>query len=288
MILLKEEFSKQQAQKIFTDLLNEFEDCWDLDLVFDRSKIDSKLHYLNSNNRKVLGECKRYRVKRYYSDDEDYDIGQYDEDDYYFDQWYEIYLNPNCLKFEEDAIKIIKETLAHELCHTMPDCMNHGSQFRKNGDLIYRKLGYFIDEKADLDATKYFNSFLPDHPYMVQCEKCGGKRYQDRLSDIIKNPAKYQCGRCRGDLNSYKLNKSTGEYELYHSYNDAPDYKYYVACEDPECGYFEGFKTKDSLFKKLLNAMQSGHSLQCPKCRRSNLYLYDNGSKWSTAKYNYK
>ena len=35
-----------------------------------------------------------------------------------------------------------KQTIAHELIHTCPGCMNHGEKFRYYADIMNRKYGY--------------------------------------------------------------------------------------------------------------------------------------------------
>ena len=267
MVLL-EDYTKEDCQKIFTDMLDQFSDSWEMDDIFDRSSIDPKLHWLNSNNRKVLGLCRKIRTGRKYN-------GVTDEMEDVFR--YEIYLNPNCMKFDENAIKIIKETLAHEICHTMPDCMNHGIQFHANGKRIFDEFGYKIDTRADVDASNYFRSVLPDHPYKLQCADCGKEYYQDRLSDSIKNPGAYHCGRCSGNLDSYKLNKQTGEYELYKAHDAERDYKYFAACPYSECDFIQGFKTRNKKFTDLIYLLNRGIPLKCPKCKRDGIYVSDNG-----------
>ena len=275
-MILKEEFTKNQCQKLFTDMISDFEDCFYLDIQFDSSKVDKQLYWLNQNNRRALGKCKSIPFKHYYSDDFDYDADMYDEDEYYIDHEYKVYLNPNCLKFSEDAEKIIKETLAHELCHTMKGCMNHGPDFHRNGNIIFKNFGYKIDTTADEDASRYFNSLLPEHPYMLQCVSCDKKFYQDRLSDPVKNPGRYKCA-CGDNLNSYKLNKSTGEYELYKKFDDSLDYKYYARCNLPDCDFRQGFKTRNSKFLGFIRALKSGKALKCPECGRDDIYIYDDG-----------
>jgi predicted SprT family Zn-dependent metalloprotease len=281
MIYLNEAFTKQDAQRIFREVIDDFEDCWDLDAVFDASKIDKKLYFLNSNNRKVLGLCKQFPYKHYYTDDPKYDPDLYDDDDYFIDYRYQIYLNPNCLNFEEDRVQIMKETFAHELCHTLPDCMNHGPNFHKWGNLIYNRLGYKIDTTADVDASNYFRELLPEHPYRLQCFDCGKVMYQDRLSDYVKNPGRYKCS-CGGNLYSYKLNNKTGSYDLYKEPDSELDYKYFAKCAQSDCDFFEPFKTKSKQFKDLEKALEYGHELECPRCHRNSIYLSDNGNIIST------
>ena len=258
-MILKEEFTKNQCQKMFEDMIDDFSDCWDLDIPFDASKVDRQLYWLNSNNRRALGKCQYNRQRDYYK----------------------VFLNPNCLKFEENAQKIILETLAHELCHTMKGCMNHGPNFHRNGDIIYRNFGYKIDTTADEDASRYFNSLLPEHPYMIQCVSCGKKIYQDRLSDPIKNPGRYKCS-CGDNINSYKLNKSTGEYELFKSCDDALEYKYYAKCAQADCDFMQGFKTRNSKFLSYARMLNKGMTLRCPECGRESIYLSDDGKIIST------
>ena len=94
-MLLKEDYTKDEVQDIFEDMLWQFTDFED-DIEFDRNSINPTLGWLSSNNRKTLGRC-------------------------HWDGWeYNILLNPNMLKFQEDGINTIKNTIAHELCHTLP------------------------------------------------------------------------------------------------------------------------------------------------------------------------
>ena len=128
MILLTEEFSKQDCQKMFEDVIDEFSEIPELEGYFYPNIIKAKLNWLKQTNRKALGLC---RGRYYKSTLEPIEC--------------EIFLNPNMLKFEDDKEQIIKDTLAHELVHTCKGCNNHGSEFHRIGNLIRRKLGYVID-----------------------------------------------------------------------------------------------------------------------------------------------
>ena len=56
------------------------------------------------------------------------------------------------MSFTEDGEKIIRETIAHELCHTLSGYMNHGRTFHDKAAKIMNLMGYHIDTKADIDS----------------------------------------------------------------------------------------------------------------------------------------
>lgn len=249
-MFLVEHYTEDQVQDIFEDVYAEFYQYRD-ELGFDDYYVSKIVGWLNSNNRKALGKCIERNGK------------------------FKIQLNPNILKFEEDGEKIIRETIAHELCHTLPGCMNHGRTFHAKAAKIMNLIGYHIDTKADIDSSQYFTKYLPQADYMLICDKCGNNIPIARISDPIKNPMNYSCKRCGGNASSYKLNKDTGELELYRSSEEKPDYKYAAKCES--CDYMYPWLRKTKMFKDILHAIVNGGVVRCPKCRKDVLYLVDNG-----------
>lgn len=262
---LTEEFSKDQCQRMFEDMIDEFSDCFDLDLYFDSSIINPRLEWLNSNNRTSLGLCRSRG---------------------YRDPWGSpvitsctIRLNPNMLKFEDDRKDIILNTIAHELCHTCKGCQNHGPQFHKVGKIIRDNMGYVIDTRADEDASEYFRKYLSTAKYMLKCQKCGLSSTYNRLSQAIKNPCRYTCGKCGGQLASYVLNDNTGEYELFRDAESEKDYKYMIKCSDPNCDFCVGFDRRTTKYKNFLERMLDGEdTINCPKCHNGVLYAIDEGN----------
>ena len=249
---LKEQFTEKQIEDIFDDVFMEFVNYADI-LGFDKTKVSMIVGWLNRNNRKTLGRCT-------------YQNGRYS-----------ISLNPNLLSFTEDGEKIIRETIAHELCHTLPGCMNHGRDFHRKADSIYRLMGYHIDTKADVDSSAYFQKYLPQTDYMLICDKCGNQVPVARLSDPVKNPTNYNCAKCGGNIDSYKLNKETGELELYKSSQDKPEYPYSARCES--CDYMYPWSRKTKMFNSIFHTIINGGAVRCPKCHKDVLYLVDNGKE---------
>lgn len=251
-MILTEEYTKEDIEDIFEDMKYQFADFED-DIPFDIYDVSSILKWLAPHNRKTLGRC-TYQGGRYY-----------------------ISLNPNLLKFGDDGYNVIKDVIAHELCHTLPGCFNHGSEFHKYARLIGQLMGYKIDTKADVDASGYFRKYLPDANYKLICNKCGNEISKSHMCDAVTNPSRYKCAKCGGTLDSYKLNKFSNEYELYKTHEDEPEYKYSIIC--PDCDWKMNNKTRNASFSKYVNALNHGNSLVCPRCGKHNLYAIDNGKE---------
>lgn len=247
MICLIEQYTPYQVQQIFKSMLKEFDKYGD-ELDFDSYYVENSINWLAKNNRRTLGRCK------------------------YENDVYRIFLNPNMLNFEDDGEKVIRNTLAHELCHTLPGCMNHGPKFHKNAAKIKQLMGYTIDTKADEDSSAYFDRYLPQANYMIKCDYCGNEIYKNTIGDAIKNPGGYKCSLCHSPVSSYILNKSTGEYELYKSAQDELDYKYELIC--PDCGWRQHFKTRSAKFHKFIDYLKYD-ALGCPKCGELDVYAKD-------------
>lgn len=250
-MILFEQFTEDQVQDIFEDVYSEFYEHKD-ELGFDDYYVSKIVKYLNKNNRKTLGLCSERNGK------------------------FVISINPHILNFEEDGEKIIRETFAHELCHTLPGCMNHGKNFHTKAALIKKLLGYTIDTKADIDSSEYFLKYLPQSNYILKCDTCGNVTPIPKLSDPVRNPSSYVCTKCNGRVSSYILDKNTGEYELYKSSEDEPEYKYAAKCEN--CSYTYPFGNRSQMFKKILHTIVNGGTVKCPRCRNL-LYLVDNGKE---------
>lgn len=248
---------------MFEDVFLQFANCKALEPVFPADNIDDKLYWLSSRNKRVLGQCQSQAFKVYYNEDDP----EYYEDgkEWYIDRRYKIFLNPNCLLMDYDRESLIKSVFAHELCHTLKGCMNHGKDFHRWAKVIYDNLGYVIDTKADEDASNYFSS-LVSHKYMLKCDKCGSVSYFDRMSDPIKNPGLYKHRACGGDYSSYKLNIDTGEYEKYKDSASKKSGALVFKC--PDCSYEYVSPTMSAKAKQLLAGCLAG-TVTCPKCDAS-------------------
>ena len=86
-------------------------------------------------------------------------------------------LNYNSKRFEiiiyrhkNRTIKGIKETIIHELIHTLDDCFNHGKNFKYVCDVVLRKVGYDCFSYHQDNITNDYK--LANFNYFNYCPKC--------------------------------------------------------------------------------------------------------------------
>ena len=110
-----------------------------------------------------------------------------------------IEVSPWVIDLQED---IIKNTIIHELIHCLPDCNNHGKQFKYYASYVNERLGYNISrvgnkkddfEKSGLD---YVEENEEKFKYKVCCKNCGYTFYRKRMQRGFTR--KYRCGKCAG------------------------------------------------------------------------------------------
>ena len=98
---------------------------------------------------------------------------------------------------------IIKNTIIHELIHCLPNCNNHGKEFKKYASIINEKLGYNIarlgNKKEDYKKSNIEYKEKESYNYKIICTNCNEIYYRKRLGkNFLK---KYRCGKCKGKLN---------------------------------------------------------------------------------------
>lgn len=131
------------------------------------------------------------------------------KDDMYND--YEIEIR-SILLDERNSVKGLKNTIIHELLHTVSGCMNHGEKWQRLARLVNNKYGYHISRCNSYEEVgvcseivesieKERESKLALKPtYIIRCEKCGYEYVRHKLSRIVTDLELYRCGRCGGNL----------------------------------------------------------------------------------------
>lgn len=175
------------AQRIFEQLM---EDFMKAGIPLKKENIDPKLQYSRSLTR--LGQCNRKidpRTKK---------------------ERYTIILSQHAMKDENQ----IRNTLAHELIHTLPRCMNHGKTFHKYGNLVEEKLGIAIDAKATKEESKNSgieDAYVEHANYKMVCQGCGYEFYRQKMSPLIRTivntPERVTCKNCGKHFKAYKINR---------------------------------------------------------------------------------
>lgn len=201
LIRLVEQYTKDDIDRMYKEVYDEFTDySEDLDFCIN-AVVEYDVQWMRGGATKALGKCERTGVT--------YGGGREIEH-------FVVKINPFLLNNEDTNDKVIKDVIAHELCHTLPGCLNHGKEFHAKAKLIGDLLGYHIDTRADAEASNYFrqSQVSGDAPYKVVCEYCGAEQKYPRLNDKIKKAYQYKCAKCgKPYLIAYKFDKRKGEYK---------------------------------------------------------------------------
>ena len=87
--------------------------------------------------------------------------------------------------------KLIKETIIHELIHTLKGCFNHGYSFIRYANFVKFKTGYNIVIK---NSNPQFGQKI-QKKYKITCLDCGKVFYRHRLDKYAKmGYYKHVCG----------------------------------------------------------------------------------------------
>lgn len=93
----------------------------------------------------------------------------------------------------------LRMTLAHELLHTCYGCMNHGKRWKSYALRVKDSLGISVSRLMPLKEEEQ----SPEEVllrYVVECQSCKKRYPRQRLSNLIKHPERYRCGKCGGKL----------------------------------------------------------------------------------------
>ena len=94
-----------------------------------------------------------------------------------------------------------KDTIVHELLHTVPGCFKHTGKWRQYADLINKLLPHYsikthtsYEEKGIKD-----NRAAPTYRYVLKCESCNREVLRQKKCAVVEHPEHYRC-RCGGKL----------------------------------------------------------------------------------------
>lgn len=143
------------------------------------------IRFIKENNRfsRTWGCCKRIVIN--------YD---YCKPVYGFD----IEISSKLLR-DTTSLEGLKNTIIHELLHTVKGCFNHGTEWKYYADIMNRKYNYNI-KRVTSNAEKDFVLSNDDYKYIVKCPKCGKEWGFHRICNVAKYPSIYLCKKCNENL----------------------------------------------------------------------------------------
>ena len=173
--------SKREAQKLFEEVFDNMVSSGLFEIPVNN--IDRKLHF--NKRTTALGLCKHRWISGKYC---------------------------HIIELSEYAMeerKKKKNTLAHEMIHTMPGCQNHKWNFKRNASLC-KQLGYDVTTRAtraEAKASGITDAYLEKRKrvdvssrYAIACPECGATWKYKTLCKAVKNPGMYRCCKCKRNL----------------------------------------------------------------------------------------
>lgn len=108
------------------------------------------------------------------------------------------YIQISAFIITEDQ-KAVRETLAHEILHTAPDCMNHGNIWKRYANMMKRKYGYDVTRTKNI-ACYGITKPVSETSYTIKCQGCGQVIHRHKKSKLITHIHLYRCGKCKNKL----------------------------------------------------------------------------------------
>ena len=95
-----------------------------------------------------------------------------------------------------------KNTIAHEILHTVRGCFNHGAMWKRYAKLLNSAFGYDIKRTTNSDEKGIaIEDAMVNAKYIITCTGCGVKTPYYRKSSIVSSIEQGQkscrCARCK-------------------------------------------------------------------------------------------
>lgn len=122
---------------------------------------------------------------------------------------YYINISSRILADDTDPHAVI-ELLIHEILHTCRGCMTHKNEWKRLANLVTKTTGFKITRTT---SAEHFGIILDDNrksKYVFVCQKCGAVIRRERVSNFVRHPERYSCGKCGGKFKQ-DLSRSTHE-----------------------------------------------------------------------------
>jgi len=96
----------------------------------------------------------------------------------------------------QDAVReqAAKDTIMHELLHTVNGCFRHTGKWKLLAGQVNRCLPQYTVKTTTSAEEKGIAQ--PEPKYIVKCLGCGQQCNRDRMTAFVRHPERYTCGIC--------------------------------------------------------------------------------------------
>ena len=105
---------------------------------------------------------------------------------------------------DDASDQALRDTIAHELLHTVEGCVGHRGKWKALAEKVTRELpGYSISRLTSAEAKGFHAEqtdevSAPKYRYALVCERCGQVIRRQKASKVIRSPWRYRCAKCGG------------------------------------------------------------------------------------------
>lgn len=113
-------------------------------------------------------------------------------------------INISNVLVDPSTVSGLKNTIIHELLHSVPNGMGHTGEWKKFATIVNNHYGYDI-KRVNTSVEKGVELKNNDNSkYVFICEGCGQIIRRNRRSKFVDNPQNYKCGKCGGKFKQIK------------------------------------------------------------------------------------
>lgn len=114
---------------------------------------------------------------------------------------YEIQISDRLLQ-DEVSDTATKDTIVHELLHTLPRGSSHTGVWAAAAIKVNRCYPHYCIKRTTSSAEKGIEAVPREYngKYAIRCTRCGTEIVRERMSAIIQHPERYCCASCGGNL----------------------------------------------------------------------------------------
>ena len=89
----------------------------------------------------------------------------------------------------------VKDTIVHELLHTIPGCFKHTGKWKQYATTINTLLPHYHIKARSSYEGKGLGERHPatEYHYLLKCIQCGAEVKRQRKSAVVEHPEKYHC-----------------------------------------------------------------------------------------------
>ena len=98
----------------------------------------------------------------------------------------------------------LRNTILHELCHTVPNGSGHKKGWLNAANKIYAKYGIHLSATNSAESLGIVPELCRTDKYVFRCKNCGQVVSYSRRTKFVKNPSDYRCGICKGKFEMIK------------------------------------------------------------------------------------